>query len=145
VRSDVSSRAEGRLPLPSDALTSNAVRSHRPQSAMPTSTVPFTENVIPYLVAYRRVGLGCVLVTLVNVEGSSPRRVGSQMAVAADGTVVGMISSGCAEAAIVAEAMSALHEGRVRTVRYGTGSPYMDVVLPCGSGIDVHFDFPVAN
>jgi xanthine dehydrogenase accessory factor len=104
------------------------------------ATLPFTENVIPQLLEWRRAGLGSALVTLVGVDGSSPRRVGSQMAVNARGDYAGYISSGCAEAAIVAEAVAAIASGAPRTVRLGAGSRYMDVVLPCGSGIDVHFD-----
>lgn len=100
----------------------------------------FTENVIPELLAWRRAGRRAALVTLIGVEGAGPRPIGSQMAVRDDGAAVGMISSGCAEAAVVAEAVAALEAGRPRTVRYGAGSRYIDVVLPCGSGIDVTFD-----
>ena len=110
------------------------------RKALPLSPVPFTENVIPQLLAWRRDGIASALVTLVTVEGSSPRRTGSQMAVNARGEHLGYISSGCAEAAIVAEAVTAIEAGAARTVRYGAGSKYIDVVLPCGSGIDVHFD-----
>ena len=104
------------------------------------NSLPFTENVIPVLLAWRRAGLGAALITLTRVDGSSPRRIGSQMAVAANGAFAGTISSGCAEAAIVTEAQAAIAARTRRTVRYGAGSKYIDVVLPCGSGIDVHFD-----
>ena len=100
----------------------------------------FTENVIPHMLAWRRAGIASALVTLVNVEGSSPRRVGSQMAVNAESDHVGYISSGCAEAAIIAEAVATIASGEPRTVRYGARSKYIDVVLPCGSGIDLVFD-----
>lgn len=104
-------------------------------------TLPlFTENVIPQLLAWRAHGIPAALVTLVGVEGATPRPVGSQMAVNAKGEFRGYISSGCAEGAIVAEAVSALARGANETVRYGAGSKYIDSVLPCGSGIDVHFD-----
>ena len=102
--------------------------------------IPFTENVIPQLLAWRAAGLASALVTLAGVDGSAPRRPGSQMAVNAHGEYLGHISSGCAEAAIVAEAVAAIEAGAARTVRFGAGSKYIDVVLPCGSGIDVHFD-----
>jgi len=101
---------------------------------------PFTENVIPHLLAWRRAGQKSALVTLVRIDGSGPRPLGSQMAVNERGDAVGMISSGCAEAAVIAEAQAAIAAGHPRTVRYGSGSRYIDVVLPCGSGIDVHFD-----
>ena len=100
----------------------------------------FTENVIPQLVAWRTANIPCALVTLVAIDGSSPRRLGSQMAVNANGDYLGYISSGCAESAIVAEAIDAINHATNRTIRYSAGSKYIDVVLPCGSGIDVHFD-----
>lgn len=106
----------------------------------PFGARPFTENVIGQLLAWRKAGIPSALVTLIGVEGSAPRRVGSQMAVGADGRHLGYISSGCAEAAIVLEAQDAIHSGFPRSIRYGAGSKYVDIVLPCGSGIDVYFD-----
>lgn len=81
-----------------------------------------------------------VLVTLVGIEGSSSRAIGTQMAVLADGRHVGSFSGGCIEAAVVAEALAVLREGGAgRVVRYGSGSPYIDIRLPCGGGIDLLF------
>ena len=84
-------------------------------------------------------GLDGVLVTLVGIEGSSSRAVGTQMAVLADGRSVGSFSGGCIERAIIAEALDVLAAGAPRMVRYGIGSPYIDVRLPCGGGIDLVF------
>ncbi len=123
---------------------SNQIR--RLAVTMSAMTKPiFTENVIPQLIAWRSQGIPSALVTLVGVDGSSPRRIGSQMAVNGTGDFQGYISSGCAEGAIVAEAVSALQRGCNTSVRYGAGSPYIDIVLPCGSGIDVHFDVTVST
>ncbi|MEQ1695188.1 MAG: XdhC family protein, partial [Hyphomicrobiaceae bacterium] len=94
----------------------------------------------PQLLAWRNASIPCALVTLVGIDGSSPRRVGSQMAVNIHGDYLGAISTGCAEAAIVTEAIGTIKLATNRTVRYGAGSKYIDVVLPCGSGIDIHFD-----
>ena len=80
-----------------------------------------------------------MLVTVLAVEGSSMRNPGAHMAVAADGSYVGSLSGGCIEAAVVAEAREVLDAGRARCVRYGAGSPYIDIRLPCGGGLDVHF------
>lgn len=84
-------------------------------------------------------GIATVLVTLTGIEGSSPRAIGAQMAVAADGRYEGSFSGGCIEAAVVAEAIATLGDGRGRLVRFGAGSPYLDIRLPCGSGIDLLF------
>lgn len=100
----------------------------------------FVENIVPHLARYLEEGRQVALATLINVEGSSPRPIGSQIGVADDGRCVGMITGGCAEKAIVAEALTCLKHRENRLVRYGAGSPYLDVVLPCGSGLDIHFE-----
>lgn len=79
------------------------------------------------------------LVTLVGIEGSSSRGLGTQMAVTASGKAIGSFSGGCIESAIVAEGREVLAEGQGRTVRFGAGSRYIDVRLPCGGGIDLLF------
>ena len=93
-----------------------------------------------------RIGAGdaCVLVTVLAVEGSAMRNPGTHMAVAADGSFVGSLSGGCIENAVVAEALGALKLRTARTVRFGEGSPYLDIRLPCGGGLDIHFQ-PLAD
>ncbi len=86
-----------------------------------------------------REGVPGVLMTLTAITGSASRAIGTQMAVLADGRQIGSFSGGCIETAIAAEAMEVLAAGVPRTVRYGVGSPYIDVRLPCGGGIDVLF------
>lgn len=80
-----------------------------------------------------------VLITLVGIDGGSSRAIGAQMAVAADGRRIGSFSGGCVEDAVAAEALEALRDGWGRVVRYGIGSPYIDIRLPCGGGIDLLF------
>ena len=98
------------------------------------------ENVLPQLLDWQRQGLRTALATLVAIDGSFPRALGAQMAMAQDGSAAGYISGGCLEGALIAEARNAMHERKNRLVRYGKGSKYFDIVLPCGSGVDVYFD-----
>jgi xanthine dehydrogenase accessory factor len=77
------------------------------------------------------------IVTVTQVTGSSMRNPGTHLAVAQDGEWCGSLSGGCVEAAIVAEARDALVAGQPREVRFGAGSPYIDVRLPCGGSLDV--------
>jgi len=84
-------------------------------------------------------GEDAALVTLTDVTASAVRRPGEHMAVAEDGRAIGSFSGGCVEAAVIAEAQDALAEGRARAVRYGEGSPYIDIRLPCGGGVDLLF------
>ena len=83
---------------------------------------------------------GCALCTLVQVDGAFSRAPGAQLAVRADGSVAGDMTGGCLEAALVSEVARARAERRNRQVRYGKGSPYIDIRLPCGGGVDVLID-----
>jgi xanthine dehydrogenase accessory factor len=84
-------------------------------------------------------GKRCVLVTVLAVEGSSMRDPGAHMGVCEDGESVGSLSGGCIEAAVVAEGLEALKAGSARITRFGRGSRYLDIKLPCGGGLDIHF------
>lgn len=115
-------------------------KSARPRSAEVVASPATAACVLTELLRWRQQGLASALVTLVNVEGSAPQPIGSQMAVNQHGEWAGRISSGCAEAAIAADAVRAIGDQQRRVERYGLGSRYVDIRLPCGSGIDVFFD-----
>jgi len=95
--------------------------------------------VIEQACAWLAAGEAVALVTLVGIEGAASRALGTQMAITGSGQHIGSFSGGCIEAAIVAEAQRVLDAGAGRTVRYGAGSPYIDVRLPCGGGLDLMF------
>ena len=80
-------------------------------------------------------GLAAALVTLVEIRGGAARAIGAQMAVRDDGLYCGFVSGGCTEAAVAADAVVALQNGIDRKLRLGEGSPFFDIVLPCGGGI----------
>lgn len=78
-----------------------------------------------------------VLAIITGVEGPSYRPVGAAMAISAAGERAGTLSSGCIEADIALHARAVLEEGRPRAIRYGRGSPFRDIELPCGGGLDI--------
>lgn len=80
---------------------------------------------------------GTALATLVDIQGGAARALGSQVAVAADGSFCGYVSGGCVENAVAGEALIAIKCVRDRMVTYGNGSPFFDIVLPCGGGITI--------
>lgn len=82
------------------------------------------------------------IATLVEVDGSAPRDVGAQMLVTEE-EYWGFLSGGCIEADVAAHAREALAERAPRLLRYGEGSPWIDIKLACGSGISVLVE-PVA-
>ncbi|SMQ69449.1 xanthine dehydrogenase accessory factor [Altererythrobacter xiamenensis] len=77
---------------------------------------------------------GVGLATIVGIEGSFSRRLGSQLAVRPDGSTVGSLSDGCLEAQIASDIASARD---ARVIRYGHGSSTIDFRLPCGGGLDI--------
>jgi xanthine dehydrogenase accessory factor len=77
------------------------------------------------------------LAFVVKIDGPSYRPVGAAMAILGTGQRVGTLSSGCIEADIVAHASAPKKSGTPKVIRYGRGSPYMDIQLPCGGGMDV--------
>ncbi len=82
------------------------------------------------------------LATLVAVDGSAPRDVGAQMLIT-DDEYWGFLSGGCIEADVARHGREAMAEGAPRLLRYGEGSPWIDIKLACGSGITVLVE-PVA-
>lgn len=86
----------------------------------------------------RQRGLDGVLISIVGIDGGAPRALGSHMAVLADGSYVGYISGGCVEASVAGEALNVLAGGKDAVLRFGRNSPFMDIRLPCGGGIDLH-------
>jgi xanthine/CO dehydrogenase XdhC/CoxF family maturation factor len=82
----------------------------------------------------RRVALATVVATW----GSSPRPVGSQLLVDAQGNMVGSVSGGCIEGAVVHEAGSVMESGAPKLLEYGvTDEMAWEVGLACGGTIKV--------
>lgn len=109
------------------------------------STHSFREEILPVLAGLKAQEKAFALVTLVAIEGSSPRPLGSQMLVTREGDSWGQISGGCCEKAIVAEAQDSLEQGRGQILRYGQGSPFLDITLPCGSSLLVRIDVNLSD
>ncbi|MCX7677373.1 MAG: XdhC family protein [Alteraurantiacibacter sp.] len=80
---------------------------------------------------------GTGLCTIVGIDGSFSRRLGAQLAVAADGKVIGSLADGCLERQLAAEVLAG---GERRVMRFGAGSPLIDFRLPCGGGLDILID-----
>jgi xanthine dehydrogenase accessory factor len=94
----------------------------------------YASNRVPLNLLRRREGvLGVITETL----GTSYRKVGTMMAFWPDGTRTGSLSSGCIEDDIADHARKALETGQAVPLRYGQGSPFFDLKLPCGGGLSI--------
>lgn len=78
-----------------------------------------------------------VLAVIKGTEGPSYRPVGAMMAVFGDASRIGSLSSGCVESDIGTHAVKALETGSPAIVKYGLGSPFFDIELPCGGGLEI--------
>lgn len=78
------------------------------------------------------------LATVVRTWGSSPRGIGAKMAVTAEGEMVGSVSGGCVESAVVEAGMECLITDIPRLLHFGVSDETAwDVGLACGGEIDV--------
>lgn len=80
---------------------------------------------------------GTALAIICGTEGPSYRPCGAGMAITAEGRVTGHLSAGCIDRDVAHHAQMALRDGRPRQLRYGAGSPFRDLELPCGGGLDI--------
>lgn len=77
------------------------------------------------------------LCTIVRIDGSFSRRLGSQLAIMRNGDVIGSLADGCLEKQMAAD-MAQCDKPTVK--RYGKGSSQIDFRLPCGGGLDILLD-----
>ncbi len=78
-----------------------------------------------------------VLAIVSGIDGPSYRPLGAMMTVFDESDYAGSLSSGCIEADIALQAHAALESGGPMRVLYGKGSPYVDIQLPCGGGLEI--------
>lgn len=83
-------------------------------------------------------GRDVAIARVVELVGSGPRPTGSAMAVSADGSVLGSISAGCVESAVVEAALEVLATRRGRVDSYGyTDGGDLDLGTTCGGTVRI--------
>ncbi|MDP6350641.1 MAG: XdhC family protein [Alphaproteobacteria bacterium] len=96
------------------------------------------EDILGAAAEWRRDGRGVALATVVTTWGSSPRPVGSQLVVDEAGAMLGSVSGGCIEGAVVSEAIEVIGDGKPRVLDFGvTNEQAWEVGLACGGKIQV--------
>ena len=83
-------------------------------------------------------GKKAALATVVATWGSSPRPVGSHMAVLETGDFAGSVSGGCIEGAVVDAAREAIATGKPKLLEFGVSNEAAwEVGLACGGRVQV--------
>ena len=96
------------------------------------------QDPLNHIERWRAEGRRTALATVVSTWGSSPRPVGSHMAVADTGDFAGSVSGGCIEGAVVAAAQEAIQSGSPKLLEFGvTNEMAWEVGLACGGRIQV--------
>jgi xanthine dehydrogenase accessory factor len=87
---------------------------------------------------WRARGEKVAIATVVATRRTSPRPVGSKLAVSESGELAGSVSGGCVESDVVLVAQDVLAGGAARLLTYGiTDDMALEIGLPCGGEIDV--------
>jgi xanthine dehydrogenase accessory factor len=95
------------------------------------------ETVNKWLKEGRRVALA----TVVETWGSAPRRIGAKMAVTDTMAMIGSVSGGCVEGAVVEEAIDSLNKAKPRLLHYGVSDDTAwEVGLACGGRISIYVE-----
>jgi xanthine dehydrogenase accessory factor len=96
---------------------------------------PLPDQIPEIALSWHQSGRVVWLATVIETWGSAPRAVGSQMVVDSDGAMMGSVSGGCVEGAVVAEVMAG---GQARVLTFGVADEDAFAVgLACGGSIRV--------
>ncbi len=102
------------------------------------ATATAAEDILGTAASWKAEGRGVALATVTLTWGSSPRPVGSQLVVDQNGNMMGSVSGGCIEGAVVREAVEAIKDGKPRLLDFGvTDEQAWDVGLACGGKVQV--------
>ena len=102
-------------------------------------------DVLDTVAAWRAEGREIALATVVRTWGSSPRPVGSQLAVDRAGAMVGSVSGGCIEGAVIRAAIDAMDSGQTQMLEFGVSDEQAwEVGLACGGTVEVFVE-PLAG
>jgi xanthine/CO dehydrogenase XdhC/CoxF family maturation factor len=99
------------------------------------------DDILDRAARWRAEGKGVALATVVSTWGSSPRPAGSHLAVDEAGAMIGSVSGGCIEGAVVLEAQAAIKDGKPRLLEFGVSDEDAWAVgLACGGRVQVYVE-----
>jgi xanthine dehydrogenase accessory factor len=95
-------------------------------------------EILGELTRWTEAGEDIAIATVVETWGSSPRPLGSKMAVTRSGKMAGSVSNGCIEGAVFEEAQKVLKSRAPRVAAFGVADDVaFEVGLACGGHIEV--------
>ena len=104
-------------------------------------TLDAHENILEQAADWRASGRDVAIATVVKTWGSSPRSVGSQLVVATENNMIGSVSGGCIEGAVVLEGLKSIEDGKPRLLDYGVSDDQAwEVGLACGGKVEVYIE-----
>ncbi len=78
------------------------------------------------------------LATVISTWGSAPRPIGGQMAIDSNGEIIGSVSGGCIEGAVINEGINSINDGKLRIKDYGISNDMAwEVGLACGGELKI--------
>ncbi|GBD44768.1 putative xanthine dehydrogenase subunit A [bacterium HR40] len=96
------------------------------------------EELLERAIAWRRSGRRVAIATVVSTWGSSPRPAGSHLVVDEEGHMLGSVSGGCIEGAVVKEAMEVMRGAPPKLLEFGVSDEQAwQVGLACGGRVQV--------
>lgn len=99
------------------------------------------KEIVDEVKTWRDAGKAVAIARVVDIEGSGPRDPGAAMAVNEDGEVIGSVSGGCVEGAVVVEALDIIESGERRMVTFGySDDEAFAVGLTCGGTIHLYIE-----
>lgn len=96
-----------------------------------------TLTVFEEVVRLQKAGEPCVLATVIEASGSSPRKAGARMVIRGDGSIVGTIGGGRPELETIAAGLEVLREGTPRTLPFTLVEEHGHV---CGGNVRIYLE-----
>ncbi len=115
--------------------------SNTPGISAETSAEASAEDLLKTAAIWLDNGRKVALATVIKTWGSSPRQAGSMMIIDQNMTMLGSVSGGCIEGAVIQEALEIMDHGKASILEFGVGDEQAwDVGLACGGTIQVYVE-----
>lgn len=100
-----------------------------------------TDDILSLAADWHEAGRQVALATVIDTWGSSPRPAGSTLLIDRQGNMMGSVSGGCVEGAVVSEAREVIDTGVPKLLDYGvTNEQAWEVGLACGGKLQIYVE-----